>query len=169
MSRIIGGSCGRYRGGRSKAFSGSATVSFCTPLRKNAKRLACEAYLRLGRSIPPSLRAFYISEILFADHYPAAARAYRPQPCDCRAVLIQADWEGTFDPAAVWRQLISQDLTIYAVPGKHLEILKEPHIGVLADHLKNCLNQAIKRQGWRPKREFQGKDSSKDSVMQFAK
>jgi aspartate racemase len=125
-----------------------------TLLRKNAKRLACEAYLRLGRSIPPSLRAFYISEILFGHRYPAAGRAYQPQPCDCRAVLIQADWEGKCD-LAVWRELIPQKLTSYAVPGKHLEILKEPRIGVLADHVKNCLNQAMQGVRLAATHEFQ--------------
>jgi thioesterase domain-containing protein len=138
-----------------------------TLLHKKAKRLACEVSLQLGRSIPPSLRAFYISEILFAHRYPAASRAYQPQRCDCPTVLIQADREEMFDPAVVWRQLITQELTIYEVPGGHLEILKEPRIGVLAEHLKNSLIQAALEVGRAARQESQIEISSKDLVMQL--
>jgi thioesterase domain-containing protein len=33
-------------------------------------------------------------------------------------------------------------LEVYHVPGDHIGILKEPHVGVLATNLKACLERA---------------------------
>ena len=114
-----------------------------TLLSKKGKRLKCKMYLRLRRPMPPALRTFYIGEVLFEDHYPVASKAYRPERYDGRAVLILAERKGAHDLEAIWRKLIPNGLTSYGVPGNHVEILREPHIGVLAGHLRNCLNNEV--------------------------
>ena len=58
-----------------------------------------------------------------------------------RAVLIHTGSKDAFNPEVTWRELIAGRLTTHTVPGKHLEILKEPLIGAVAGHLKNCLEE----------------------------
>ena len=111
-----------------------------TLLTKKGKRLTCKICLWLEWSMPPTLRTFFIREILLTDIYRAASQAYRPKPYHGRAVLIVAENESGFDLRALWRALIPQGLTSYAMPGDHAEILQEPYVMALADHLKNCLN-----------------------------
>ena len=74
--------------------------------------------------MPPELRTFYIGEILFGDHYPAASRAYRSHRYDGPAVLIHTGSKDAFNPEVTWRELIAGRLTTHTVPGKHLEISK---------------------------------------------
>ena len=92
--------------------------------------------------MPPALRAFFISEILFADIYVAASKAYEPTRYDGRTVLILAEHEGSLDPEVIWRTLIPNELTIHAVPGDHSGILQEPHVVALASHLTKSLQDA---------------------------
>jgi len=113
-----------------------------TLLRKNGKRLRCEIYLRLERPMPPELRTFYIGEILFGEHYPAASRVYRAERYDGHAVLIHTGKRGGFDPETTWRELVPDHLINYLVSGEHLEILKDPLIGVVGGHLRICLQEA---------------------------
>jgi len=113
-----------------------------TLLGNQGKRLTCEIYLQLGWSMPPNLRAFFIREILFADIYRAASQAYRPKRYEGGVVLILADNNSEFDPEVIWRTLIPNRLTNYAMPGNHAEILQEPLVGLLADHLRKSLGEA---------------------------
>jgi acetoacetyl-CoA synthetase len=105
------------------------------------KRLICRICLRLGWSMPPNLRAFFIREILFADIYRTASQAYRPKRYEGRTVLMVAENESGFDLRAIWGALIPRGLTSHEVSGDHIEILKEPHVGVLARHLRDSLNE----------------------------
>jgi aspartate racemase len=125
--------------GRKAAYARQRLSVMARLLGKNGKRLRCEMYLRVRRPMPPELRTFYIGEILFGDHYPAAAKAYRSQRYDGPAVLIHTGSNHAFDPEIVWRELIPEGLTAYTVPGKHLEILKEPLVAAVATHLSNYL------------------------------
>jgi thioesterase domain-containing protein len=120
-----------------------------TLLSNKGKRLTCEIYLRLGWSMPPTFRTFYIGEVLFGGHYLVASKAYRPEPYDGRAVLIYTAAEYPFDLQATWTEVIPTGLTTYAMSGNHFEILKEPLIGTLAAHLGHCLEQAHEVSWWR--------------------
>jgi len=118
------------------------TGMILTPLTKKAKRLTSKIFLKLGWTMPPTLRGFFIREVLYSDAYRAAARAYKAERYDGRTILILTKQKGEFDPRVVWTALIPSGLTSYAVPGTHDEIILEPQVGVLAGHLRNCLNQA---------------------------
>ncbi|MCI0720529.1 MAG: amino acid adenylation domain-containing protein [Acidobacteria bacterium] len=111
-----------------------------TLLSKSAKRLVCEGYLKFGYSLPPGLRTFYIDKILFGRYYPAAANNYVAQPCDLPAILIEAET----NESAMWQQLIPHGLLIREMPAKHMDMLKEPHVSVLAGHLYDCLERVFR-------------------------
>jgi hypothetical protein len=78
---------------------------------------------------------------MFDDVYRAASRAYRPDRYQGRAVLIHTESQHAIDPE-VWRDLILTGLKKSPCLGNHAEILHEPQVGVLADHLRNCLDEA---------------------------
>ncbi len=76
---------------------------------------------------------------------------YTPQLYPGRITLFQAtEWfaaaqhpHGQMPDSAIgWRRLSSEALEVYPLPGDHYTILAEPHIRVLADQLKVCLNEA---------------------------
>ncbi len=116
-------------------------IGMIRTLSKKGKRLICKICLQLGW-MPPALQTFFQREMLYFHIYRAATRAYRPRRYDGRAVLILGEQGGEFDPKVIWRALIPNGLTSYAVPGNHSGVLQVPHVGVLARLLRNCLNEA---------------------------
>ncbi len=66
-----------------------------------------------------------------------------------RAILLRTDDQSRdeaigiqYDPQFGWGDLVVGGLDVHHIPGSHLEILKEPHVQVLAETLRNCLSQA---------------------------
>jgi thioesterase domain-containing protein len=62
-------------------------------------------------------------------------------PCDCSAVLLKTKldpWDHP-DRHDGWRKLFQGSLTVREVSGGHLEILREPHVRVLAAALAEFL------------------------------
>ncbi|MDZ8087685.1 MAG: amino acid adenylation domain-containing protein [Nostoc sp. DedQUE12b] len=47
-----------------------------------------------------------------------------------------------YAPQFGWDEVVVGGLDIHYLPGSHLDILKEPHVQVLAEKLRNCLTQA---------------------------
>jgi hypothetical protein len=45
------------------------------------------------------------------------------------------------DPYAKWGELVGALETI-EIPGAHMDILREPHVGRLAEYLKGCIDCA---------------------------
>ncbi len=43
------------------------------------------------------------------------------------------------DPTLIWGPLVSGGIEVYKVPGGHLDMLKYPHVDVLAKKLKGCI------------------------------
>ena len=69
----------------------------------------------------------------------AAFRLYTPRAYDGRALLILAETETAAysdDPKADWRDLSSDGVDILIVPGGHAEVLVEPNVRVVGDHLR---------------------------------
>jgi thioesterase domain-containing protein len=69
----------------------------------------------------------------------AAFRRYTPRAYDGRALLILAETETAAysdDPKADWRDLSSDGVDILIVPGGHEEVLVEPNVRVVGDHLR---------------------------------
>ena len=66
-----------------------------------------------------------------------AEKKYVPSIYDGRMVIFQ-NRKGV-DPRLVWGTLVSGDIEVYQVPGGHLDMLKYPHVSVLAKKLKGCI------------------------------
>ena len=74
-----------------------------------------------------------------------ASRHYVPKPYAGPVALMWADAEcslGAPDRRSEWRDLIGDGLEIHTVPGDHSTMLTEPHVQVLAQRLKGCLDSA---------------------------
>ncbi len=48
------------------------------------------------------------------------------------------------DPRLSWKELAGAGLEVREVPGDHLSMMREPHVQVLAQQLKACLDAARK-------------------------
>ncbi len=103
-------------------------------IKKELKMIACRFYLAVGRRVPFNLRMFYFFEI---SHQ--AARKYTPQVYTGSMILFRTQ-RPSYDPRFDWPRLAAGGLEIHELPGKHLEILKEPYVEVLAEHLKKYLD-----------------------------
>jgi thioesterase domain-containing protein len=80
---------------------------------------------------------------------------YRPAVLDARLVYfrclegadIGADYEELFphvnqlDHPAAWRELSTEPMAVYDVPGEHAAMMEEPNVNVLAEHLAAVLAQ----------------------------
>ena len=77
-----------------------------------------------------------------ADTNILAFNAYRPEPYGGDAVLLKSElseWQHP-DVHDTWQTLIKGRLTVRAVTGRHVDIVKEPHVRVLAAALRECLD-----------------------------
>lgn len=107
-------------------------------IKHKAYRRAYKMYERIGRPLPTVLKN--IEELNFM-----AAREYLPQVYSGRATLFSAtDLTASFDVEDGWRQLVDE-LEVHKIPGNHLDMIKEPHVQVLAEKLRLCLNTADAR------------------------
>ncbi len=105
--------------------------------RHKVYRRAYKLYQRFGRPLPQVLRN--IEELNFA-----AVKDYLPQVYQGRATLFLAsdDLTAAFDVEEGWQGLVAGGLEIVAISGNHLDIVKEPHVRVLAEKLRNALDAA---------------------------
>jgi len=103
-----------------------------------AKSVVCKIYLGLGYLLPPFVRSFYILSI-----YDRARRDYVPQIYPGRLIIFKGAGDSC-DPQT-WERLAAGGLEIHEVPGGHVNILKEPHVQVWAEQLKDYLqkNQTV--------------------------
>ena len=75
----------------------------------------------------------------------AALRRYSPQVYSGKMTLFRAeekDPKQFYDEYLGWRYLAEGGLEIHDVPGHHLSLMFEPHVGKLAKTLQACLNRA---------------------------
>jgi aspartate racemase len=72
-----------------------------------------------------------------------AIRSYVPQLNQCRLTFFRASEHltETRDPASGWSSLTVQEMEIYDVPGDHLNMIREPHVRILAERLQNYIDQ----------------------------
>ena len=72
-----------------------------------------------------------------------AWRAYQPQVYSGRITLFRASEsseDGYQEPDMGWGRLTSGEVEVHEVPGDHLSIIHEPHVRVLAERLRGCLD-----------------------------
>jgi thioesterase domain-containing protein len=63
---------------------------------------------------------------------------------DGRVTLFWAsgDLRASYDLVSGWNALAQGGMELHEIPGNHLNIIKEPHVGVLAKKLNDCLQRA---------------------------
>ncbi|HKP35522.1 MAG TPA: amino acid adenylation domain-containing protein [Pyrinomonadaceae bacterium] len=98
-------------------------------------RRAYKIYQSIGQPLPAVLKN--IEELNFI-----ATKEYVPQSYPGRATLFSAsDLTASYDVEDGWRQLVAE-LEVHKIPGNHLDIIREPHVQVLAEKLNLCLQAA---------------------------
>ena len=73
--------------------------------------------------------------------YARAARRYKVKPYDGTTVLFRADDSKTLDTTARWRAVV-RNIDVQHVPGDHLDVLKAPHVSVVARQILKRLKLA---------------------------
>jgi amino acid adenylation domain-containing protein len=107
-------------------------------IKHKVYRRAYKLYQRMGRPLPAVLKN--IEELNFI-----ATRDYVPQIYSGRATLFSAtDLTASYDVEDGWRKLVA-GLDVHKIPGNHLDIIKEPHVRVLAEKLTQSLEAAQER------------------------
>jgi len=71
--------------------------------------------------------------------------SYKPREYPHRIVYFLSEkrrklFGDSLAAAGSWRELAIGGVDIRVIPGNHLDILKEPHVKILAEQLKDCLD-----------------------------
>jgi thioesterase domain-containing protein len=96
--------------------------------------------------VPPDVevsQARRFVELLKSDFQ--ATRNYELHLYPGRVTLFKASEElaeTSPDPTLGWSQWAVEDVKVYVVPGNHANMVYKPHVEVLAEKLKDCLNHA---------------------------
>jgi thioesterase domain-containing protein len=106
-------------------------------MKSKVWRRVYQSYGNLGRPLPQMLKDV-------TEFNSLAVREYVPQVYDGRVTLFWAseDLRTSVDLVEGWRVLAGGGMEVHEVPGSHLDIVKEPHVDVLARKLRRCLDQA---------------------------
>lgn len=112
-----------------------------TELQYTLQRIAILLF-RIGRlPLPLPLR-----NRLIEDYNYQAGKQYQPQSYQGKITLLRAvDWLGgighEIDRYLGWGSLTNQSIDVYHVPGDHLSMFKKTNLPILAETLKNCIEQ----------------------------
>ncbi len=91
-----------------------------------------------------ALRQLPVAPKLIHDRYLHASRAllarYTPGRYDGKVVLLRGTGEP--DAAPCWEGLAGGGLDVHSLPGRHMEMTREPHVDVLAGIMRNYLDAA---------------------------
>ena len=116
--------------------------SFNDKLNHSLHEIGCKFYLGIGRPLPNNLQDF-----TFQQENNQASRNYVLQVYPGRVTLFRSreqiiEVSSYRDPQLGWGELATGGLECHEVPGTHLGMLQEPHVQVLAEKLKDCLDKA---------------------------
>lgn len=106
-------------------------------VRSGIWRMFYSLFQWLGRPLPRALSTI-------TEFNSLAARRYSPQAYDGKVTLFWAsgDLRASNDLVEGWRALLPGGIEVQEIPGTHLDIIKEPHVGKLARKLSECLERA---------------------------
>ncbi len=112
--------------------------------RDEQLRLTLEA-LKRSNLLPPDadlpharrLLEVFKASVTAVAHY--APQVYPDQITLFRTAPEQPDEPQSDDPTMGWSQLAVQPIEVYPIPGTHSTLLFEPHVRVLAEQLRACL------------------------------
>ena len=74
--------------------------------------------------------------------------AYRPEAYPYGVTVFQATSLGgkyDADPSMGWRVLAAGGVEVHKIPGEHLELLRPPHVQVLAAKINECITRATRQ------------------------
>jgi thioesterase domain-containing protein len=74
-----------------------------------------------------------------------AALNYVPQVYPNPITLLRTSVESSIahqDPTLGWSKLAGENVEVHWVPGNHLTMLRKPHVHVLAEQLRACIEKA---------------------------
>ena len=69
-----------------------------------------------------------------------ASNNYVPRVYPGRITYFLSERRVEWFPASAWHKLAGGGLDLHVTPGDHFQILKEPHVQVLARQLRECLD-----------------------------
>ena len=102
-------------------------------------RRAYKLYKKFGRPLPPVLQN--IEEINFV-----AVKDYEPQVYSGDATLFLAsDLTSDYDLHDGWKELVRGNIETHEISGDHINMIKEPHVGALAEKLRVCIERTQKK------------------------
>jgi thioesterase domain-containing protein len=106
-------------------------------LKSQVWRRVFKVYENFGRALPRMLKDI-------KEFNSLAVRAYTPKVYDGKVTLFwaSADLRTSIDLVEGWRALAGSGIEVHEIPGSHLDIIKEPHVGDLASKLSSCLDRA---------------------------
>jgi thioesterase domain-containing protein len=102
-------------------------------VKEPLQTLASEAWLRMGRPIPGSLRGHYIRGI-----YERALKAYKPLPYAGRVVYIKSEERAGYHRTS-WAGILGNQMKSLEVPGSHLDVVAQPYAHLWAGKLREWL------------------------------
>jgi hypothetical protein len=102
-------------------------------VKKPFQTLGSEAWLRMGRPIPASLRGHYIRGI-----YEKALRAYKPLPYGGKVVYVKSEERSNYHRSN-WAGVLGEQMESLEVPGNHLNVVAQPYAHMWAGKLREWL------------------------------
>ncbi len=129
---------------RSEGFSDlwrRATARLRRDLRETSLVLSIGMHRALGKPMPFEVRDFWLTQSFLksARRYPPGI--YPGKLTVLRATQVDPELLGV-GPELGWSEFAKGGIQAFDVPGDHHSLLQEPHIGVLAATLKECLEAA---------------------------
>jgi thioesterase domain-containing protein len=129
LSRLGLAGKGRYLSARAKyrlmRIQNTVTISIC------------RIWLAARRPMPPKLLRRYVTEL---NH--RAGEACRPGTYRGRLIYYHGGLDVHQNPKLFWTGIASMGVDVITVPGGNIDVLKEPQVEGLANHLRAHLNQA---------------------------
>ncbi len=106
------------------------------PFMITIKKIICNMFHLCGYPLPVSLRTFYLLDI-----YYKAIRSYTPQGYPGKVALCHSD-KVLYGSRSEISRFAAGGMDFYTVKGaEHLELIKEPYVGMWARYLKKCLDE----------------------------
>jgi len=105
------------------------------------KRLPEAIYKKIRRTVRVWFLPDHVTKVRLNND--RAAEQYRLRPYSGKITLLRAEdtWRTSEDPEAGWGPLVGEVESVQ-LSGGHIDILGEPHVGRLAECLKDCINRA---------------------------
>ena len=107
-----------------------------TQMKRRLEKSVYKFYLRVGRPAPEGVRNA-------RGMRGELRKSYVPQVYPGRITLFLGEAaKYLHDPQMGWGWLAGGGVEVHEVSGNHTDMLREPHVQVLADKLRTCLDQA---------------------------